>query len=139
VVGDFFMKTGHIKEGLALAFGPPAIFGLGTAGGFEFYIQNRGSGGPQQMAQALGQFLGAAQQDRRLGFVQTLWRPSVPQLYVDVDREKAKALGVPLEELYGTLAATLGTYYVNDFNRAARATYRRVGFTDVGQFMSVLF
>ncbi|HUQ24259.1 MAG TPA: multidrug efflux RND transporter permease subunit [Burkholderiales bacterium] len=120
VVGDFFMKTGHIKEGLALAFGPPAIFGLGTAGGFEFYIQNRGSGGSTQMAQALGQFLGAAHQERRLGFVQTLWRASVPQLYVDVDREKAKALGVPLEELYGTLAATLGTYYVNDFNKFGR-------------------
>ena len=120
VVGDFFMKTGHIKEGLALAFPPPAIFGLGTAGGFEFYIQNRGSGGSPQMAQALGQFLGAAQQERRLGFVQTLWRASVPQLFVDVDREKAKALGVPLEELYGTLAATLGTYYVNDFNKFGR-------------------
>src|SRR5213075_1719907 len=120
VVGDFFMKTGHIKEDLALAFGPPAIFGLGTAGGFEFYIQNRGTGGPQQMAQALGQFLGAAHQDRRLGFVQTLWRPSVPQLSVDVDREKAKALGVPLEDLYGTLASTLGTYYVNDFNKYGR-------------------
>jgi HAE1 family hydrophobic/amphiphilic exporter-1/multidrug efflux pump len=120
VVGDFFMKTGHIKEGLALAFGPPAIFGLGTAGGFEFYIQNRGDGGSQQMAQALGAFLGAAHQDRRLGFVQTLWRPSVPQLSVDVDREKAKALGVTLEELYGTLAATLGTYYINDFNKFGR-------------------
>ncbi|HXU41812.1 MAG TPA: multidrug efflux RND transporter permease subunit, partial [Burkholderiales bacterium] len=120
VVGDFFMKTGHIKEGLALAFGPPAIFGLGTAGGFEFYIQNRGNGGSQQMAQALGAFLGAAHQDRRLGFVQTLWRPSVPQLSVDVDREKAKAVGVSLDELYGTLAATLGTYYVNDFNKFGR-------------------
>jgi HAE1 family hydrophobic/amphiphilic exporter-1/multidrug efflux pump len=120
VVGDFFMKTGHIKEGLALAFGPPAIFGLGTAGGFEFYIQNRGNGGPQQMAQALGQFLGAAHQDRRLGFVQTLWRPAVPQLSVDVDRDKAKALGVSLDELYGTLAATLGSYYVNDFNKFGR-------------------
>src|SRR3954466_15115747 len=120
VVGDFFMKTGHIKEGLALAFGPPAIFGLGTAGGFEFYIQNRGAGGAHEMAQALGQFLQAAQQDRRLGFVQTLWRPSVPQLSVDVDREKAKVFGVPLEELYGTLAATLGTYYVNDFNKYGR-------------------
>ncbi len=120
VVGDFFMKTGHIKEGLALAFGPPAIFGLGTAGGFEFYIQNRGTGGPQQMAQALGQFLGAAQQEKKLGFVQTLWRAQVPQLSVDVDRDKAKALGVPLEELYGTLAATLGTYYVNDFNKFGR-------------------
>src|SRR6185503_17422877 len=120
VVGDFFMKTGHIKEGLALAFGPPAIFGLGTAGGFEFYIQNRGNGGSQQMAQALGAFLGAAHQDRRLGFVQTLWRPSVPQLSVDVDRERAKAMGVPLEDLYGTLAATLGSYYVNDFNKFGR-------------------
>ena len=120
VVGDFFMKTGHVKEGLALAFGPPAIFGLGTAGGFEFYIQNRGTGGSKEMAQALGQFLGAAQQERRLGFVQTLWRAQVPQLSVDVDREKAKALGVPLEELYGTLAATLGTYYVNDFNKFGR-------------------
>src|SRR3954469_10281353 len=114
------MKTGHIKEGLALAFAPPAIFGLGTAGGFEFYIQNRGAGGAPQTAQALGQFLQAAQQDRRLGFVQTLWRPSVPQLSVDIDREKAKAFGVPLEELYGTLAATLGTYYVNDFNKYGR-------------------
>jgi HAE1 family hydrophobic/amphiphilic exporter-1/multidrug efflux pump len=120
VVGDFFMKTGHIKEGLALAFGPPPIFGLGTAGGFEFYIQNRGDGGPPQLAQALGAFLGAAHQDHRLGFVQTLWRPAVPQLSVDVDREKAKALGVPLEDVYGTLAATLGSYYVNDFNKFGR-------------------
>jgi HAE1 family hydrophobic/amphiphilic exporter-1/multidrug efflux pump len=120
IVGDFWMKTGHIKEGLALAFGPPPIFGLGNAGGFEFYIQNRGSGGPQQMAQALGAFLGAANQDPMLGGVQTLWRASVPQLAVDVDREKAKALGVPLEDLYGTLAATLGSYYVNDFNKFGR-------------------
>jgi HAE1 family hydrophobic/amphiphilic exporter-1/multidrug efflux pump len=120
VVGDFFMKTGHIKEGLALAFGPPPIFGLGTAGGFEFYIQNRGNGGPQQLGQALGAFLGAANQEPMLGGAQTLWRAAVPQLSVDVDRDKAKALGVPLEELYGTLAATLGTYYVNDFNKFGR-------------------
>jgi HAE1 family hydrophobic/amphiphilic exporter-1/multidrug efflux pump len=120
LVGDFFMKTGHIKEGLALAFGPPPIFGLGTAGGFEFYIQNRGDGGPQSMAQALGQFIGAAQKEPRLGMVQTLWRATVPQLSVDVDRERAKALGVPLEELYGTLASTLGSYYVNDFNKFGR-------------------
>jgi HAE1 family hydrophobic/amphiphilic exporter-1/multidrug efflux pump len=120
VVGDFFMKTGHIKEGLALAFAPPPIFGLGTAGGFEFYIQNRGTGGPGEMAKALGQFVGAAQKDPQLGMVQTLWRATVPQLAVDVDRDRAKALGVPLEELYGALAATLGSYYVNDFNKFGR-------------------
>jgi len=120
VVGDFFMKTGHIKEGLALAFGPPPIFGLGTAGGFEFYIQNRGTGGSGEMAKALGQFIGAAHKEPQLGMVQTLWRATVPQLSVDVDRDRAKALGVPLEDLYGALAATLGSYYVNDFNKFGR-------------------
>ena len=54
LVGDFFMKTGDIKEGLALAFAPPAIFGLGAAGGAEFYIRNRGEGGPQALAQGDG-------------------------------------------------------------------------------------
>jgi HAE1 family hydrophobic/amphiphilic exporter-1/multidrug efflux pump len=120
VVGDFFMKTAHIKEGLALAFGPPPIFGLGTAGGFEFYIQNRGTGGSAALAQALGQFIGAAHKEPQLGMVQTLWRATVPQLSVDVDRDKVKALGVSLDDLYGTLAATLGTYYVNDFNKFGR-------------------
>jgi multidrug efflux pump len=120
VVGDFYMKTGHIKEAIAFAVAPPPIFALGVAGGFEFYLQNRGDGGAQQMAQALGQLLGATRQDPQLGMVQTLWRAQVPQLSVDVDRNKAKALGVPLEELYGTLAATLGSYYVNDFNKFGR-------------------
>src|SRR5439155_20140411 len=120
VVGDLFMKTAGIKEGLVLAFGPPPIFGLGTAGGFELYLQNRGEGGAQRMAQAMGQFMQQTAKDPKFAFVQTLWRPAAPQLYVDVDREKAKALGVPLNELYGALAATLGNYYVNDFNKFGR-------------------
>src|SRR5690349_14572121 len=120
VVGDLFMKTGHIKEGLVLAFGPPPIFGLGTAGGFELYLQNRGEGGPQRLAQVMGQLMQRAAKDPSFAFVQTLWRPATPQLYVDVDRDKAKALGVPLGELYGALAATLGNYYVNDFNKYGR-------------------
>src|SRR4051795_12731126 len=120
VVGDLFMKTAGIKEGLVLAFGPPPIFGLGTAGGFELYLQNRGEGGPQRLAQVMGQFLQKANSSGKFMFVQTLWRPGVPQLYVDVDRDKAKALGVPLGDLYGALAATLGSYYVNDFNKFGR-------------------
>jgi HAE1 family hydrophobic/amphiphilic exporter-1/multidrug efflux pump len=120
VVGDLFMKTASIKEGLVLAFGPPPIFGLGTAGGFELYLQNRGEGGAQRMAQVMGQFIGRAAKDPNFAFVQTLWRPATPQLYVDVDRDKAKALGVPLQDLYGALAATLGNYYVNDFNKYGR-------------------
>ncbi len=120
LVGELFMKTAHVKEGLVLAFAPPPIFGLGQAGGFELYLQNRGDGGAQRLAEVMGRFLQRANSDPMLGGVQTLWRPNVPQLYVDVDREKAKSLGVPLDELYGALAATLGNYYVNDFNKYGR-------------------
>jgi len=120
LVGELFMKTGHIKEALVLAFNPPPIFGLGTAGGFEFYVQNRGEGGSQRLAQVSQQFMGAASQSKMLGGVQTLWRATSPQLYVEVDRERAKALGVPVDELFNTLSATLGSYYVNDFNKYGR-------------------
>ncbi|MBI3561204.1 MAG: multidrug efflux RND transporter permease subunit [Gammaproteobacteria bacterium] len=120
LVGELYMKTAHIKEGLVLAFPPPPIFGLGNAGGFELYLQNRGEGGAARMAEVLGKFLQRANSDPLLGGVQTLWRPNAPQLYVDVDREKAKTLGVSLNDLYGTLAATLGNYYVNDFNKFGR-------------------
>jgi HAE1 family hydrophobic/amphiphilic exporter-1/multidrug efflux pump len=120
LVGELFMKTAHIKEALVLSFNPPPIFGLGTAGGFELYLQNRGDGGAARMAQVMGQFLQRANSDPMLGGVQTLWRPTVPQLYVDLNRDKAKALGVSLDNVYGTLAAMLGTYYVNDFNKYGR-------------------
>jgi HAE1 family hydrophobic/amphiphilic exporter-1/multidrug efflux pump len=120
LVGELFMKTAHIKEALVLAFNPPPIFGLGNAGGFEFYIQNRGDGGPKRLAEVMGQFLAKANQDKMLGGVQTLWRATVPQLYVNVDREKAKTLGVPLDALFNSLAATMGSYYVNDFNKYGR-------------------
>ena len=120
LVGELFMKTGHIKEALVLAFNPPPIFGIGTAGGFEFYVQNRGEGGAQRLAQVSQQFMGAASQSKMLGGVQTLWRATSPQLYVEVDRERAKALGVPVDELFNTLSSTLGSYYVNDFNKYGR-------------------
>jgi len=120
LVGELFMKTAHIKEALVLAFPPPPIFGLGQAGGFELYLQNRGDGNPQRTAEIMGKFLQKANADPRLAFVQTLWRPNVPQLFVDVDRAKAKTLGVSLNELYGALGATLGNYYVNDFNKFGR-------------------
>ena len=120
LVGEFFMKTGHIKEALVLAFGPPPIFGLGSAGGFEFYLQNRGEGGAPRLQEVTQQLLGAVYQDPMFGQVNTLWRANVPQLHVETDREKAKSLGVSLDELYGTLASTLGTFYVNDFNKYGR-------------------
>ncbi len=120
MVGDFFMKTGDIKEALVLAFSPPAIFGLGNTGGFEFYLQNRGEGGAAKLAEGMYAMMGASQQSTKLAGVQTLWRAASPQLSINVDRDKARALGVPLDSAFNTLAATLGTYYVNDFNKYGR-------------------
>jgi len=122
LVGELFGKTGHIKEALVLAFNPPPIFGLGNAGGFEFYVQNRGEGGAKRLSEVTQQFIGAVAKDPMFTGqqVNTLWRANVPQLYVDTDREKAKSLGVPLDEVYNTLASTLGSYYVNDFNKYGR-------------------
>ena len=120
LVGEFFMKTGGIKEALVLAFAPPPIFGLGNTAGFEVYIQNRGDGGSGKLAEAMYAIMGAASQSKVLAGVQSFWKPASPQLRVNVDREKAKALGVPLDSAFNTLAATLGTYYVNDFNKYGR-------------------
>jgi len=121
LVGEVFAKTANIKEALVLAFNPPAIFGLGSTGGFEFYIQNQGGSDPAKLAGAMRAFQGAAQKDPRLGMVNSLWRPATPQIYVDVNRERAKSLGVPIDGAFQALAATLGSYYVNDFNRYGRA------------------
>ncbi|WP_374604835.1 efflux RND transporter permease subunit [Niveibacterium sp.] len=121
LVGELYAKTAGIKEALVLAFPPPAIFGLGSTGGFEFYIQNRGDGGSKKMAEVVGAFQAAASQSKVLAGVQTLWRANSPQLYVDVDRNKAKALGVNIDDAFNTLAASMGTYYVNDFNKSGRA------------------
>jgi hydrophobe/amphiphile efflux-1 (HAE1) family protein len=120
MVGEMMGATAGIREALVLAFAPPPIFGLGNAGGFEFYIQNKGEGGPQKLSQVADAFLAAARRDKRLAQVLTLWRPHVPQLYVDVDREKAKMLGVKIDDVFSTLSATLGSYYVNDFNKYGR-------------------
>lgn len=121
LVGELFGKTAGIKEALVLAFNPPAIFGLGNTGGFEFYLQNRGDGGTKRLVENMGALVGASHQSTVLaGGLQTLWRPNAPQLYVDVDRERAKSLGIPLDDAFTTLAGTLGTFYVNDFNKFGR-------------------
>lgn len=120
LVGELFGKTADIKEALVLAFNPPAIFGLGNAGGFEVNIQNKGEGGAKRLNEVTQAFLAKTQQDHGFAFVQTLWRANSPQLFVDVDRQRAAALGIDLQEAFNTLSATLGTFYVNDFNKHGR-------------------
>ena len=120
LVGESYYKTGGIKEGLPLFFSPPAIQGLGQTGGFEFYLQNKGDGGVRRLAQLLPQFLAEANKQPELQGVKTLWQANSPQLFVNVDNEKARLLNVSVADVYNTLAATLGSYYVNDFNKSGR-------------------
>ena len=121
LVGEIYMKTGHITEALVLAFNPPPIFGLGNAGGFELNIQIKGEGGAQRLQDITQQFIGKANADPLLTNVATFWRANTPQLYVDLDREKAKVLGISINDAFATLSATLGSYYVNDFNKYGRS------------------
>jgi len=124
VVGATFATNGRISDGLILAFNPPAINGLGAAGGYEVYVQDRTStANAADLAKVMNDFIAALQKDERLGQQNTFFRPTVPQLQVDLNREKALALGVPVSDAYTALQATMGALYVNDFNLSGR-TFR---------------
>ncbi len=110
-------------DGIAFAFNPPAIRGLGTSGGFEMYVQSRGDSDPMRLSAVVNNFVAALQQEQKLTGINTFFRPTVPQLFVEVDEAKALSLGVPIASIYATLQSTMGSLYVNDFNRSGR-TYR---------------
>lgn len=111
------------SDGIAFAFNPPAIRGLGSAGGFEVHVQARVDSDPQRLAQALQGFTGALMEHPDLQGIRTFFRPTVPQLFVEVNREQAMALGVPVSDVFDALQSTMGQLYVNDFNMQGR-TYR---------------
>ena len=112
-----------LPDGIAFAFNPPPIQGLGQAGGFEVYVQGRGDADPKRLAEVTQAFMAALAARPELTPPNTFYRPTVPQLRVEVDREKAIALGVPVAEVFAALQAQMGSLYVNDFNKAGR-TYR---------------
>ena len=123
IVKFVFAKGAAIREGLVFAFNAPPIRGLGTAGGFEMYLQSRGDGDAKKLAQVLEQFSGELKKRPELTGISSFYRPTVPQLLVEVDREKAVALGVPVNDVFAALQTMMGALYVNDFNRFGR-TYR---------------
>ena len=112
-----------LADGIAFAFNPPPILGLGTAGGFEVYVQGRLDSDPQRLAQVTTDFMNALRARPELTGLNTFYRPTVPQLRVEVDREKALSLGVPVNDVFAALQAQMGSLYVNDFNKSGR-TYR---------------
>lgn len=110
-------------DGLAIAFNPPAIRGLGNSGGFEVYVQSRDDSSPLHLSVVINDFIEALSKEPRLANINTFFRPTVPQFFVEVDEAKAISQGVPITEIYATLQSTMGSLYVNDFNRSGR-TYR---------------
>jgi HAE1 family hydrophobic/amphiphilic exporter-1 len=110
----------EIPEANVFAFLPPSIPGLGTAGGFSFWLQDRSGGPVATLDENLQKFLAAAKKRPELQNVNSAFRAAVPQLYVDVDRDKALKQGVPIGDVYQALQAYLGGTFVNQFNRFGR-------------------
>ena len=116
-----FMGMGMMQpDGMGLVFNPPPIMGLGTAGGFEVYVQNRADGDAKRLNEVTQAFMAELQKHPEFTRISTFFRPTVPQLFVEVDEQKALALGIPIADIYSTLQSTMGALYVNDFNKAGR-------------------
>jgi hydrophobe/amphiphile efflux-1 (HAE1) family protein len=123
IAGQISQKGAALRDGLVISFNPAAIRGLGTAGGFEMYLQARTDPDPARLYQVTQSFLGALREHPQLAGINSFFRPTVPQLKVEVDREKAMSLGVPVQDVFDALSSTMAALYVNDFNKFGR-TYR---------------
>lgn len=108
---ELYMRT----DAVTFAFIPPPIMGLGAAGGFTMKLEDRGAEGPEALQRATRDLIAAANAEPGLARISTDFTAETPQYFLDVDREKAKRMGIPLSDLFGTLQANLGSAYVNDF------------------------
>ncbi|HOW76164.1 MAG TPA: multidrug efflux RND transporter permease subunit [Candidatus Competibacteraceae bacterium] len=116
VIREIMGKFAGIGEAIALVFNPPSIPGLGTTGGFEFWIQSRGGSDIKQLAKVTKDFVAKANQRPELRGLTTTINAASQQLYVTLDREQANTLGVPVNNVFGTLQALFGSLYVSQFN-----------------------
>jgi HAE1 family hydrophobic/amphiphilic exporter-1 len=107
-------------EGIAFNFSPPAIPGVGTSGGFTFVLEDRSGKDVQFLASNLNTFLGALAKRPEIGFAASTLLPSVPQQFVDVDRDKVIKQSVSISDVYKTIQVFMGGYFVNYFNRFGR-------------------
>ncbi|MBC7206540.1 MAG: multidrug efflux RND transporter permease subunit, partial [Methyloversatilis sp.] len=113
-------KFADIKDAYIAVFPPPPVMGLGTLGGFKLQLQDRGALGYAELEAAKEAFIAAAAKAPELGPTFSSYQINVPQLDVDLDRVKAKQLGVPITDVFDTMQIYLGSLYVNDFNRFGR-------------------
>ncbi len=110
-------------DGMGFAVNPPAIRGLGSSGGFEVYVQSIRDTDPIKLAGVMNGLMDAMKKEPILTSISSFFRPTVPQLKIEVDEAKAISLNVRVADIYTTLQSTMGQFYVNDFNKNGR-TYR---------------
>jgi len=114
------LKFSDLQDAVVGVFPPPPVQGLGTIGGFKFYVEDRADLGMTELDQGTQRLLGAGSQRPELTGLFTGYQVNVPQLYADLDRTKAKSQGVAVTDVFETMQAYLGSLYVNDFNRFGR-------------------
>jgi hydrophobe/amphiphile efflux-1 (HAE1) family protein len=124
-----FGKFASIQEGAVFVVLPPPVRGVGNAGGFRMMIEDRAGAGPQALQAAALAMMGRAAQTPGLQQVFTLFETSTPQLYLDIDRNKAQLLGINVQDVFSSLQIFLGSSYVNDFNLFGR-TFRVIAEAD---------
>lgn len=115
--------NGLFRDGTVVGFNPPPIQGISTTGGFELYLQNRSGGSLELLSQTASRFVGELAKRPELAGVRTQFSTDVPQYRIDVDRDKAKTLDVPIDSIFATMQSTFGSFYVNDFTLFGR-TFR---------------
>jgi multidrug efflux pump len=131
VAAQMRARLSGIQDGFIAVFGPPPVDGLGLVGGFKLQVEDRNQLGYQELMAQTYRLMGAANADPRVRNALSTFRASVPQAFLEVDREKAKAMKVPLNNIWETLQIYLGSLYVNDFAAFGRP-YRVTAQADAG-------
>jgi len=126
IAGALNRQFGAIPDAFIVIFPPPPVQGLGTTGGFKLYLEDRASLGYEALDAATKAFMTKAYQTPELAGMFTTYQVNVPQIYADVDRTRARQLGVPVTEVFDTMQIYLGSLYVNDFNKFGRTYSVRV-------------
>ena len=120
IAGALNAKLGGIQEGYAVMFPPPPMLGLGTTGGFKLQLEDHAGLGYAKMDEATKAFVAKASQTKELAGVFTGYNINTPQLFADIDRTRARQLGVSVSDIFSTMQIYLGSQYVNDFNEFGR-------------------
>ena len=120
IIGQLFKRMQQIEEAFIIAIPPPSVRGLGNAGGFRLQVQERTGSEVKRVLAATQDLMGRARQNPNLSGVFTTFSAGSPQVYLEIDREKARMLNVPIANIFETLQYNIGTAYVNDFNAFGR-------------------